>query len=218
MTAPSQKVRTATYIRDREGCEVDGCLRPHYGKGMCHAHYEYKRRHGSLEPRARKPRYDSDVPSRLVERSAWVGECLEWTGLRDKDGYGIITVDARPHRAHRVAYELVHGKIAPGLLLRHRCDNPPCIRVDHLVPGTRSDNSRDMRERDRSLKGERNPSARLTVGEVAAIKRDLLQGQTLSAVAMRYGIGTSTAGRIRKGASWADVAPAQPTTDRKEQA
>lgn len=37
----------------------------------------------------------------------------------------------------------------PGPVLRHRCDNPPCINPAHLEPGTQADNVRDMAERGR---------------------------------------------------------------------
>jgi hypothetical protein len=45
---------------------------------------------------------------------------------------------------HRFAYELAHGPIPPGVNVLHRCDNPPCFRIDHLYLGTQKDNARDM--------------------------------------------------------------------------
>ena len=75
--------------------------------------------------------------------------CWEWQGATDarptrRPGYGLVTVNGRRAKAHRVAWELANGReIPPGLLACHRCDNPPCVRPDHLFVGTMSDNIRD---------------------------------------------------------------------------
>jgi len=70
--------------------------------------------------------------------------CLEWTGLRDKDGYGIITEDGVQKRAHRVAWALVYGPIPKGEVIRHYvCDNPPCCEPTHLRSGTQAQNIAD---------------------------------------------------------------------------
>ncbi len=52
--------------------------------------------------------------------------------------------------ASRIAYMLVRGPIPAGLLVRHDCDNPPCVRPEHLLVGTHADNSADMVRRKRT--------------------------------------------------------------------
>lgn len=86
---------------------------------------------------------------RLLANLEWEGECLIWTGSRDDHGYGHIatTHAASPKRVHRLAYELFIGPLEPHDKVRHRCDNPPCIR--HLIKGTQKDNIRDASERGR---------------------------------------------------------------------
>lgn len=80
-------------------------------------------------------------------------ECWPWIGQKMIGGYGLF--DRRrdgiriARRAHRIAYECTKGKIPDGLMLRHKCDNPPCCNPNHLIPGTAKDNSGDMIERRR---------------------------------------------------------------------
>ena len=71
--------------------------------------------------------------------------CLEWTGYRDKDGYGTYSphaygVKKNPERAHRYIYELVKGPIPDGLVVHHRCENKSCVRLDHLEVVTHREN------------------------------------------------------------------------------
>jgi hypothetical protein len=77
--------------------------------------------------------------------------CVEFSGQRNKKGYGKIKFFRRDVRAHRLAYELKFGPIPEGLYVLHRCDNPPCINVNHLFLGTARANAVD-----RMLKGRGN--------------------------------------------------------------
>jgi hypothetical protein len=78
--------------------------------------------------------------------------CWEWTGLRNRFGYGHLSWRGRSTGAHRVAFELANGRPPrPGLVIRHTCDNPPCVRPDHLLEGTYSENARDALDRGRRV-------------------------------------------------------------------
>ena len=54
-------------------------------------------------------------------------------------------------KAHRVAFELANGPIPDGVMVCHHCDNPPCVRPDHLFLGTNSENQRDSVQKGRSI-------------------------------------------------------------------
>lgn len=86
-------------------------------------------------------------------------ECWEWTGARFRRGYGHLnTIGRAEKQAHRISWELNFGPIPNAMWVLHRCDNPSCVRPDHLFLGTRSDNMLDCLAKGRHnfMRG-RNP-------------------------------------------------------------
>lgn len=84
--------------------------------------------------------------------------CWIWTGARLKAGYGRIRWQRKQSLAHRVAWVVVNGEIGDGLCVLHRCDNPPCVRPEHLFLGTKTENIADRHLKGRSASGDRNGS------------------------------------------------------------
>ena len=88
--------------------------------------------------------------------------CWNWTGHSMDGRYGVIYYDGRQRPAHRYAWEREHEEAIPsGIFVLHRCDNPRCVRIDHLFLGTQSDNMKDMHikgRHPRNKKKRREPS------------------------------------------------------------
>lgn len=144
--------------------------------------------------------------------------CWPWTGLRDKDGYGVFYGGGRGkiHKAHRVAWELTNGPLLPGQSIRHVvCDNPPCCRSEpngggHLKPGSAADNNRDTWNRGRSSfqqevpRGERHGRAKLTAQQVADIRAQI-GSKSYKALAAEYGVSPATIYYVAKNITWSET-------------
>lgn len=98
--------------------------------------------------------YSEDRIAKFWSSVTHVGECWEWKLTRMWKGYGQTTIGGKVRRAHRVAWELTHGKIPKGLHVLHRCDNPACIRPEHLFLGTAKENQQDCVAKGRKPHGD----------------------------------------------------------------
>ncbi len=136
-------------------------------------------------------RVDGAIADRLavyIDRSAGPDACWPWTGPKASGGYGLVSAKPRPIRAHRAAYEAVHGPIPDGLIILHACDNPPCCNPDHLSLGTHATNARDKIVKGRAPRGESHPNAKMTDAEIVEAKALRGFGLTYREVATRFGV------------------------------
>jgi hypothetical protein len=58
--------------------------------------------------------------------------CVEFTGWRDRSGYGVLRARGRKYMAHRIAYVAAHGDPGRDLVIDHLCKNTSCFNVVHL--------------------------------------------------------------------------------------
>jgi len=194
-------------------CSVASCVRPVRKRGLCHGH------NVSM---GRAPIVDkySPIMDRLHLKSVLVPMCgcRVWFGASVPAGYGVIAHNGKQTYTHRVAWELAHGEIPPGMLVMHRCDTPACINVDHLQLGTPLDNMHDMLRKGRHkykahfgddnpqrkypglVSGEKNGHAKLLRSEVELIRSLYTTGETQKALAKRFGVsqGAVSAYVLRK--------------------
>ena len=133
--------------------------------------------------------------------------CWEWTGSKDRKGYGRIkpTLVKGNLKAHRVSYELHIGPIPSGMSVLHACDNPKCVHPDHLFLGTNNDNVQDMINKGRSLRGERNPMARLTTADIKDIRESASRGESFRSIAARLNVSSTSVYCVAKGRTWTHV-------------
>jgi hypothetical protein len=114
--------------------------------------------------------------------------CWTWTGSRKKDGHGQIWTGQTTVVATRALWTVLNGPIPDGLVIRHRCDNPPCMNPEHLSLGTPKQNSLDAVARGRVNKDGRKLSPEVRRG-IAALRES---GMTIQAVAEHFKISPKT--------------------------
>lgn len=89
--------------------------------------------------------------------------CWVWTRSKHPKGYGWYRFSVKTRtvgkktkatiRAHRLSWLLNRGEIPCGLSVLHNCDNPACVRPDHLFLGTIKDNYDDAVSKGRRIPG-----------------------------------------------------------------
>ena len=69
--------------------------------------------------------------------------CWNWTASKSKLGYGRFGFLKKNWYAHRWLFLKLNPKLDHSKLVLHSCNNPSCVRPDHLYLGTYSDNTKD---------------------------------------------------------------------------
>ncbi len=133
---------------------------------------------------------------KYVEKSSG---CWIWIGYRHDKGYGLLSCKIngkkRPVRAHRIAYELYKGPIPAGMKVLHSCDNPPCVKPDHLFLGSNRDNSEDMSKKGRTAR-------KLRPVDVLEILEELGRNASAYLLAARFKVSPQTIYAISRRETW----------------
>lgn len=134
--------------------------------------------------------------------------CWEWQATVNRPqsrhssrGYGRFSLSGRDRVAHVVAYEMFVGPVPPGMRVLHECDNPPCVRPDHLKLGTQRQNCLDASARGR-LRGRRGPKKVSAEQEqqMLALRR---AGRSQSQIAKVVGLSqTGVSAALRRLGCW----------------
>lgn len=188
-------------------CKIDGCGRSVFARGWCGRHYKKWKAYG--DPLISRQSQIHGVS--LVERfNAYVTQrgsgCWEWQGFRDPNGYGRLNVKNRPVLAHRISWEIHCGPIGVDQQVLHRCDNPPCVRPEHLFLGDPAANSADKlakkRHRYGVSRGSDHGCAKLTEDQVREIRTSVGPSRI---VAEKYGVSGRQVRDIRTRRSWRHI-------------
>jgi len=164
-----------------------------------------------------------------VEKTDDGDGCWLWTGFRNRGGYGLIGIceggkTVASISASRQAWIFTHGPIPDGLQVCHHCDNPPCVRPDHLFLGTGKQNIQDAVSKGRMLGrtrtqplGPKIPSggmrgvlhhcARFTVDDIRTMRQRYDSGEaSMCQLAREYGANVGHMSRILRRLYWKSVA------------
>lgn len=179
--------------------------------GVCGTGFAVKHSHAHRRRFCSRPCYIAAIHRRADDFEAYFWKrvqktptCWEWTGMRGTAGlrYGIVR---RPHDgikdevAHRTSWRMHFGEIPDGMFVCHHCDNPLCVRPDHLFLGTQTDNMTDMARKERSA------AAKLTADDVREIRRRFANGESQSSIAADYPISRRSIGKVTQRIHWRHV-------------
>lgn len=149
--------------------------------------------------------------------------CREWRGrsrTHPTRGYAQTMVSRKRYVAHRFVWETVIGPIPDGMMVLHRCDNPPCCNPDHLFLGTHLDNMADMRAKGRHggvpfhknkllnsprICGSKHYRAQVTEADVRRIRLLKERGLSYREIGWRFGITKANVGLICRRKAWKHV-------------
>ena len=213
-------------------CDVGACINPAHLKAGTHRenmlHFREVRRGVAfaaspalVQRRFARTTHGNDAIATMAVDRFWQrvdrsGDCWEWRGQRQRQGYGQVGWAGKRYAAHRFAWLLVNGCIPDGLLVCHRCDSPSCVRPDHLFLGTTAENARDRENKGRGkhdlakllkhaprLRGERNPGAKLTSEQVGQIRQRYVPRRvSMKRLADEYGVNPATVFYVIHGRTW----------------
>lgn len=118
------------------------------------------------------------------EEECWLWNSTSNSGDPTKN-YGVFIVDRKTrYTATRACYKIFYG-VDPGeLVVRHKCDNPPCVNPHHLELGTYQDNSHDALKRERYTN-------RFKLSQVDDIRRRARAGENIHLIADDYSVSSS---------------------------
>lgn len=117
--------------------------------------------------------------------------------------YGLWRRDGKNERAHVSIFLADGGELtvqSPNVL--HSCDQPPCVRREHLRAGSQADNVQDLIDRDRGNLGRRT---RLNVADIVQIRERYAANEPASELASEFGITQSSVNGIAAGRRWREA-------------
>ncbi len=112
------------------------------------------------------------------------------------NGYIMLALNGKRVRGHRASYTHYKGVIPKGMIVMHTCDNRECINPNHLLLGTKSDNTQDMIKKGRQVTCLGKSKRKLTDKEIEVIKTSELSSYQLAKI---YPVSSTHIRRIKNG-------------------
>lgn len=193
-------------------CSVFSCDRPVLAVGLCAAHRYRLRKFGSVMadvPIAAKAS-NGELLKFIRDHRDYDGrDCLIWPYGKSPSGRGVVRFRGVQTSAPRVMCIEAHGEPpTPEHEAAHNCGmgHEGCIHPGHLRWATAVENRSDMHAHGTSLVGDRHPMSVLDKGAVREIRRSFdRRRDTYSSVADRYGVDSTTIGKIIRHETWSHL-------------
>lgn len=187
-------------------CKIDGCDKPVKGHGWCQLHYRRFRETGDPLKVKQVQHHGVSLQERFLAYVQQGPGCWEWTGNRDPRGYGRIGMNGKPILAHRMSWMLFRHDITADQHVCHHCDNPSCVKPEHLFLGDAAMNCADKIAKNRMKygvsRGTAHGCSKLTEDQVREIRSSTGASRI---VAEKYGISGRTVREIRTRQSWRHI-------------
>lgn len=136
------------------------------------------------------------------------GTCWLWTGCVNKNGYGVIKINRKYVRSHRISWELCNGLIPKDLCVLHKCDVRHCVNPKHLFLGSRDENNKDRANKNRSFHsvGELSTSSVLKEKDIKEIRGKYIPYKySANLLAKEYEVAQTTIINIIKRKTWKHI-------------
>lgn len=155
---------------------------------------------------------EADQIERFWSRVEKSDGCWLWTaGQKNPEGYGGFYVRQIDNTVccHKIAFCIEHNfglhDIPEGIVIRHLCNNHPCVNPAHLALGTYKDNSQDMVAAGNSMAGEKNYKSKVDRAKVQEIRRLWATGEyTKTQLGDLFQLSQSTIWQIVSNRTWKD--------------
>lgn len=134
------------------------------------------------------------------------GECWNWSGIKNNNGYGRFSYKDSHRLSHRMSFMIFFGEIPDGKNVCHKCDNRLCVNPMHLWIGTQSENLKDAVSKGRMFRpntnGEKNGNSSLLLADVREIRRLKKTGMKNYLIASLFNVSGGTVGDIVNYKTW----------------
>lgn len=127
--------------------------------------------------------------ARFWARVEKVGGHWLWTGAHSGTGYGQLAIGKKPRKrllAHRVAFVYFGEELSGGDDLLHSCDNPLCVRPEHLRRGDQAANMHDKAARGRCVAGDNR--RKLDAGLAVRVRAAHGAGASIASLARAFDV------------------------------